>query len=300
MSGAIGVDNVHDPVDLKYDRETGVASLSAGVNVKVTSRLRVERVNGYSEVLTGSYHSGFRDKGDAFIGKGNALFLFLPDQTERLVKSGLSGRRISYEQLADKTYYSDTVSVFGVIENSVASDWPTHSYIQDTNRSFVGCPVPAKMAVLNGRMYISPAHNRKLLIWSERGQFGLFNLAKSLRKFESDILMIVAVPSGLFVSTRDRTVFLSITSPHNVQLIPVSSSPAVEWSDRPERVDGAKFGLEGTGYRLWRGDTGACIGSPTGQLINMTEENFKAPDGCAGGMGASVFIEPYFIHTIGL
>lgn len=301
--GTVGLDTRSRPEDLAYDPESGVTALAKAVNVKIErtgdGRGRISRVHGYTEHTAGQFHSGFRDGGDAFVGRGTALYQFRRDKTLQGVRSGMTGERIAYAQHGDETYYGNGAQN-GVIRDGVSYTWPTGTYLgPETTEHFDSAPVAKHLAIYSGRMFISPGDERNVLYASEPFQFGLFNKARRHWKFGSSILMIAPVKTGLFISDEHKTYFMAETAPGVFDLDERAGYPAFEWSLLHGKVDGQRLGLESNAQcRVWIGKEGLCLGTPDGQVINMTRKRIAAPS--CGGYGATVLIGQNVIHSVGI
>jgi hypothetical protein len=298
FAGSSGMNNADDPVRIRFDAETGVSDLQYAVDVQVERNGRVSRrKTGYELTQEGAYHSLFCNGGDCFVGKGGLLYQVLEDETLRGVRSGLSGEWIAYAQRGEETYYSNGMQK-GVIISGVSAPWNIQQYLgPETTEQFSGPPTPKHMAVHKGRMYLNDAAERNVLYRSEFGQMGLYSKAINHWKFASALLMILSVDSGLFISDEKSIYFLRTTG-ERPTLEKKADYPAVEWSESTEMVEGAKIGANPGLCGLWRGQKGACLGTPDGQLINMTESKVVLMNTCEG-RGASLYMDPYLITTAG-
>lgn len=289
-----GMNNRVSPDRLIVDPNTGTGHVAEISGMRINENGDCSLDIGNSIVLTDDYHSIFCDKSFCFVGNGHTIEQFLPDNTSKLLVSDLSGKRFSYCRLGDITFYSDTVANIGILSNGTTASWTKQQYLEDSERVFSGPMVFRHMQILNGRAYLVPADEPDTIVWSERGQLGLFNRAESFRRFESDILMIAAVESGLFISTKNRIVFVRITSPHTLKLEGVVIYPAVEWSLAHRSKDGIDIGLDIPGEcRFWRSAEGHCIGAPNGKMYNITEQSILMPENCSNS-GASIIVGNYF------
>jgi len=302
FSGAVGVDNVHREDDIRWSPGTGVSALAKGVNVVIESsgkgRPRVRRAKGYSELFAGSYHSGFRDTGDAFVGKGTELYRFNRNRTLQLMASGLTGARLCYAQHGERTFFGNGTQG-GVIEGGVADTWPTDSYLgMETVRAYSSAPAPQHMAIHGGRIFIVSKSEPNTIYGSEYGMFNTFFKAENHQNFESRVLMILDVETGLFVSTEHNTWFMQGQGAlRDMKLLHKDPNPAIEWSEWHQKVAISDLGRPGGGYcRLWRGKTGAMVGFADGSVANLTD---KMIDTNCGGLGASCYMKPHFIHSVG-
>ncbi len=294
LEGCSGLNTVVDPVRLPYSRKTGISDLGVAVDVKIDETGRIGRVDGFSSLESGGFHSLFCDAGDCFVGKTTALYQVTTSLTTTGVRSGLSGDRIAYTQDADKTYYSNG-SQNGVIEGGISSSWAKDENLgPDTSKYLTAAPVGHHLAVAFSRMFVT---QDDVLWWSEVFRYGLFNQSVNFVRFPSKILMVKPVDSGLFISDRKKTYFLNGTNPHGFGQRTVATYPAYEWSDAIDYVDGLEIGLDSPGLcALWSSPEGAIVGTASGQLININKSKIIYPED--GQVGASLIRGYDFIHTI--
>ncbi len=293
FSGALGLNTVVDPVRVSYDPETGVSDLGVAINIRLDDTGRPGRVDGFSSVEPGEFHSLFCDGGDCFVGKDTALYQVAGDLTTTGIRSGLSGDRISYTQAVDKTYYSNGLQN-GILKDGISTPWVKDEYLgPDTSKYLTAAPIGHHLATAFSRIFIA---EDDVLWWSEAFRYGLYNQAINFVRFPSKILMVKPVASGLFVSDRSKTYFLSGTDPHSFIQRMVATYPAHEWSDAIDYVEGMDIGLEPGLCAMWTSPEGAVLGTPSGQLININKSKIIYPENCQSG--ASLLRGYNFIHTI--
>lgn len=290
-----GLNIVVDPVDLEFNPEQGTSDLSECMNVSIAPSGRSGRSDGYIKVqdlVDG--HSGFCDGGDAFIAQGTSLYHIGTDDSLTGIRSNLSGDRIAYLQHGDRTYYSNGVQN-GVIHNGISFSWEVDEYNgPDSNIQWcTTVPKFSHMAQLSGRLYGS---YKNMLMWSEPYKFGLYSF-KHIKMFSTEIKMIKAVAEGLFISDIKSQYFLKGLDPTTMILQKVANYPAYEWSDAIDYVEGLEIGLNNPGLcALWLSPEGVCLGTSTGQLINLNKEKIIYPEN--GSAGASLLRGYHLIHTI--
>ena len=203
------------------------------------------------------------------------------------------GSRVAFKQYTDKTYYANGYQT-GIIEGGASGAWEVGTYHGvATDRSF---DIPAGITHLeihNGRMY---ATTDNILWWSEPFRFDLFDLARSFVMYGSKIRMIKQVAGGLYVSTERNIYFISGGKPNEFQQRKVASFPAVEWSDAIEYVDGGDLGFGPGLCALWASPEGAILGTPGGQILNLTKEKIIYPEDVKTGFGCLMGYN--FIHGV--
>ncbi len=286
LTGSTGLNNIVDPVRLKYDADTGVAELAEAVNVDIDNTGRVSRRAGQETVSIGAYHSLFCDKADCFVVEDRAadaaIFKVATDFTLSGVRSGLTkGARVSFCQIGGKTYYANGYQN-GVIEAGISSPWPSSTYVgPDTSRSYSPAPVGTHLAFFSGCMWIAKDN----VVWvSEPWAFGLFDMARRFFQFGSNVTMIKPVAGGVWVSDEEKTGFVAAGEKfEQAQFVKKLNFPAHEWSENIELVDLSQsvFQVQGLSA-VWSCDAGLCIGSPDGQLIVTTEKKLIYPKGAQG------------------
>lgn len=287
LKGALGLNNIIDPLRHPYNTETGVGFLAEVVNCDIDDSGMISRRLGQVLLSNISSHSVFCDKGDCFVAQDRtndaALYQVGTDLSLTGIRSGLTkSARISFCQIGNKTYYSNYFQN-GVIEDGISTAWPvTTSHVgADTVREFYPAPIGSHLACFHSCMWVA----RDNVIWvSEPNAFGKFDMARRFFQFGSNVRMIKPVSGGVWVSDEERTGFIIAADKFiDLQYIKRSSFPAHEWSENIELVDlsSTKYQIQGL-CAVWSSDEGLCIGTPDGQLIVATKEKLVYPTGANG------------------
>jgi len=299
ITGVSGLNTVVDPVRVQYSAETGVSDLSVAINITIDDTGRPKRRTGYSKAIEGNYHSLFCDGGDCFVVEdrqtNSAIYRVGTDLSLAGVRSGLSlGKQIAFLQVQDETYYCNGVDN-GIIKDGVSDEWLVGKYVgPETNRQFTDIPIGEHLAWFNGRIFISSGG---AVYWSELFKYGLFDRARSVWQVGKKVLMIKPVEAGIFISDDKATWFYRGGVPSRLESVTkVAAYPAIEWSDAIDYIEGADIGLEPGLCALWASPEGACIGTSSGQFINMNKEKVIYPSSVRQGAG---LLQGYhFIHTM--
>jgi len=299
FSGTSGLNTVSDPVRISYDPETGVSDLAEAVNITIDQSGRPNRRRGFLKKQDGLFHSAFCDGGDCFCIQDRednaAIMQIAQDFSLTGIRSGLPlERRVAFCQVGSQTFYLNGLQN-GVIEDGVSRPWPVDEYVGvETDRVFSPAPVGEHFAWMNGRMFISEG---KVVWWSELFKYGLFEKKKSFWQFHTKIRMIKPVASGLFISDEKNTWFYGFGNPNEPEILAkVADYPALEWSDSIEYVEGADIGLNSGLCALWSSTEGACLGTASGQFLNLTKEKIIYPKETR--QGAGLLVGYNFIHTV--
>ena len=282
FSGTSGLNNIVDPVRLKWSLETGFVELAESMNIVIDDSGRISRRAGSTLDHVGTYHSIFCNKGDCFVVHDRtsdaAIMQLGTDKSLTGVRSGLTkGARISFCQVGAKTYYSNGYQN-GVITAGVSAAWPVHTHVGvDTLREFYAAPLGTHIAHFQGRMWIVDG----LLIWvSEPYAYGKFRLAGVGFQFPSNVRMIKPVKGGVWVSDSEKTGFIRAADKfEDMAFEQKSAYPAHEWSESIELAEINQIpGLSA----VWSSDEGLIIGSADGQLTVATKTKLIYPTGANG------------------
>ena len=294
--GASGLNTVVDPVRLPFDPETLISALGEAVNVVVDTTGRVSRRDGYANLFPGASHSLFCDGGDCLFVEGDSLYRLLPDYSRQLVKDGLIvGNLVDYTQVNNDIYYTSKTDVGMVRQGGIHEDWTARPYVGvDTNRRYAGPQPASHIAFFAGRIFLSIGNS---IIYSEPFGWSYFDLSRCFFSLDSTVRMMKPVADGIYLSSDTQTYFLKGTEPKEWLLIEVAGYPALEWSAAIDLVDGLEVGIQEQGLcALWSSPMGACLGTPAGNVYNLTRDKVIYPEGTAG---AGLLRGYHFIQTIG-
>ena len=305
-TAAAGLNTVLDPQRLLYGVQDnpGLIELSQALNVSIDERGLVELRKGYTQLASGTYHSLFCDDGscDCFVVQERsddaAIFRVDAGLTLTVVRTGLTkGLRMAWGQSNTDTFYSNGVER-GFIRNGISNEWPVGVYTgPDDDRGFAAsAPIANHIAFLQGGMLLL-AVGPAIFINHAPFQYGLFNLRSGYIGFQSDVLMVAPIKSGAFVSDCERTWFFrKMDGWYSFKQELVAEYPAFLGSLAHQKVKLSKIGLDTPGFgRVWAGPRGICIGTETGQMIDLTEDKVVYPSGYSSG--ACLVHGDTIIHT---
>lgn len=288
FKGTTGLNTVSDPVRIKS------SDLQVAVNISIDSSGRPHERKSSKLLQSGNFHSLFCDGGDCFVVKDGSLYNVASDGSLSGIRSGMNNSRMSYTQVGDRTYYTNSFDL-GYIENGVSYVWKKGEYTGPDTTKVFSAPMPGNhLTAFAGRMFISQGN---VLWWSEPFNFGLYNQAESFVQFNTKILMLKPVEGGLFVSTEKNIYFLTGLNPKGWQVNKIANYPAVEWSDSIEYVSATDLGFDTVGMcALWVTPEGAILGLPTGRIINLNKKKIIYPDNAKTGFGGLIGLN--FIHGV--
>jgi len=296
FTGSTGLNTVDDPVRIKWDA-TGLSELAVAVDVVVEDSGRVSRRNGrLIKVGAANAHSLFCDGGDCLFRTGKLLVRLLPDFTfETLTDSFQENTRVDYVQVNDEIYFT-CPNKNGLIKDHKYQDWKATRYVgPDTNRIFSNPPNGEHIAFYGARVFVSVGSD---IFFSDPYAFSLFDYHRNHISLESKVRMMKSVETGIFISTETKTYFISGPTSKEWQLKQVADYPALEWSVAIDLVEGLDIGLSAPGLcALWVSSRGACLGTSTGEFLNLTQQKVVYPN--TNPVGASVLKGHILIQTLG-
>lgn len=297
FKGATGLNTVVDPVRLPFDPETGVSDLAVAVNVVVDQSGRVSRRDGHAVVYgIGQAHSLFCDGGDCLFVAGDTLCRLLPDYSVAVVRSGMVvGQGVDYAQVNADIYYTNGTQ-FGIVRaEGIHEDWIASPYVGPKSNHVFSGPIQGEhIAFFGGRIYLSQG---AAIVYSEPFAWSWFDLSRNFVMLDSRVRMMKPVANGMFLSSDKATYFLKGLNPDEQELLQVAPYPGYEWSAAIDLVDGMEAGMQEPGLcALWSSPVGACLGTPTGLLINLTRDKIHYPS--FGSRGAGLLRGYEFIQTI--
>jgi len=272
--GAIGINSKVDPARIKYDPETGIEELAAGVNIDISSSKRVGRRKGYTLRLAKAAHSLFSCGEYCLFASGNALCVLEPDYTWSAIRNVTVGARVSYAKIGTDIYYANGYEK-GIVRDRVSYGWTAASYVGPaTTKVFSDPPVGHLLEVYNGVMLIAQDN----VIWySESFAPSWFDLAKNYVQLGERLTMMKAVQGGIYVSTEKETFAYRGETVKELRQTKVADYPAIEGTAvtaSASRIgDGSVTGIAA----LWASTKGICFGGPDGNFRNLTERRLDYP-----------------------
>jgi len=298
FNGSIGLNNKITPHRLPYT-DDGVSALEHAMNVYIDETGELVSAKGRRKVKDGVFHSTFETVDGFYVVQdleaSSSLFRAVPDAAGDLTLIGIrsamtKGRRVYYHELDGRVYYSNGIDN-GFLTLDDSYPWPTSEWVgQDEDNSKVTFPVGKNLDMLSGRFLCSIG---KELFFTEVNLVGLYDEVAGRRAFESDITMICAVSTGVFVSDENSVYFLRGTNPKEWIMERVLNYPA--YRKYQHLVDPSKFGFQSlTMAGLFATEKGAVIGMADGTAQNLIDDNVITPecnDGCINVVGDSMILQ---------
>jgi len=301
--GGIGLNNKIVPHRLKFGKD-GVAALEEATDVLIDSSGEIASRKGSSLVYgNGPCHSLCKTSGGFYVvedrASDSALYKAVVDMATGAVSltgiaSGFTrGKRFSYTEALDGKVYFSNGFQHGYLVGHVASPW-TDSDWEMTDVSDDSVPVLAgtHLDILSGRILFSVGDE---LLFTEYGLPGRYNHITGRVRFESEVIMVCAVQSGVFVSDLDSIYFLKGSNPDEWTMRKVTDYPAKPYGNHKGLVDSSQLGLESTQMMaLFATEQGPCLGSPDGAVYNLINKVVSLPADC-GSAGCVMVVDETLI-----
>jgi hypothetical protein len=287
LKGSRGLNNKVDPLRVEIDPETGIQDLAIAYNVDHDPSGRISRRRGWEATsITVECHSLWCDGIDCLFVTGGALCILGSDFSYTPIRNVTAGAKMSYVRVENKVYYTNGTEM-GFVLGGASYNWglPPDVPGPDTKKEFFPPPVGNKLAYHGGRMYIVQG---RVAWYSEPFGVHVFDLARGYVALESNIRMFRPVKDGVFVGTETSIVFLRGTSPREFLYEKLATYPVIEGTD--VEIDASKIGdgsVRGLAA-MWTSSEGICLGTSTGDMVNLTERRLvypKANHGAAAYLG---------------
>ncbi len=288
-----GLNTVDDPTRISPDtvqiKNVGyktVYPLTVAENVDIDNAYAISSRLGNTLRLAGSaIHSFWSNDAIALFADGKSLYQFNKDYTSTLLKTGLTGLRIVYEQVVDRIYFTDGQYIGYYKDGSIydiAAPTARYGTAGTMNMNF--------KAVLPAGQFLS-CYKTRLLVGSGKVMYIAdslshhFDVRKGYRSFGSNIKMIHALDTGIYVSDSDYTYFLAereigkeIDAFSRKKVI---DCPAISYTD--VTIDGKYIGngLEGD-VVMWTSKDGICMGDGKGEVTLITRNNYVVSNHARG------------------
>lgn len=271
-----GINNVVDPVRLQYDPKVGMVQLAMAVNVDIDDTGRVSRRKGYTQLRAEECHSiwSTSDGLKTFYVSGGSLYRLSVEGTRTGLRSGLTaGQRMSYCQPSGAEIYYSNGFENGKIVDDVSYSWIGSSYVGPTLIWKVETvpPVGKLLGSFGGYLLIA-ADN--ILWYSLPFSYSWYVLSRDRVEFESEIVMLGCLTSGVWLGTLDGVYWLGGAEPGKWSRQQISSAVSVQGS--AVVADGNLFG-EGLPGKVvvWASKDGIFVGDERGQAVNVTRDSLS-------------------------
>lgn len=226
----------------------------------------------------------------AQLGSGFAIYYVNEDLTLTGVRNGMSASKVSFTKLGNYVYYTNGFDN-GRLLDSTSFLWPKVNKDSKDLRVFSEAPVGNHIENYLGLLVIAVGQSLYFSLDPSR-----FELHADFLQFPAQITMVRHVPTGLFVSTTESVYFIqgALTGSSVPRL--VCNTPAFEWSDSAELIDGTDLSIDYSGQGVvWVSTDSVCVGLTSGEVKKVNKHKVRYPK--SFGNVSSFIINKTFIHS---
>lgn len=297
LKGTTGLNNRIDPARLKYNPETGIQELAVAYNIDLDDTGRPSRRKGFTQRLSGSYHSLFCGPGGGpcLVVTGTSLCIVSEAYTAEAIATVSAGARVDFCQVDETVFWLNSYEK-GYVANGVNHSWAKpSSYIGTTTyRQLFDPPIGSFVEHYAGRIFIAQGN----VVWySDPFAYSQFDLARCFMREADEITMLRAVQDGLIVGTESSTWLYYGASPTSWEKLPLAPYPPIKYTDQnlyatlifdQENTPLLDVAHGATKGAVWLSKHGVCFCGAQGSFANLTIRKLELPSGVSG---ASVVLE---------
>ena len=290
LSSTTGLNNVVDPVRLRFDAQAGSQELAVALNVDVDQTGRVSRRRGYEQVNSTPCHSVWHGAGRT-LAVSNGWIVLVGEDFSYLPLHDLAhgDERVWFLDVNGDVFWGNGFETGILRRGMVPQSWPfLMPQSENDDRHLEAMPVGKNLELYNGRIFLAKDN---AVFYSEPLGYYATDLARNWFVFDSPVTMIRAVDDGLYVGTGTEVNYLGGPTVQEMVRRIVSSSPPIEGTCA--KVDGGQI-MSGEILQkgvMWTALDGIYAGFPQGQVFNLTKDKLRYPGGNSGS--AVVFDDVY-------
>lgn len=266
--------------------------LEKALNVDIDDSGQVRRRRGYTQKLTGGWHSPFTWRDETYAVKDGELGIITPGYVFNSLMV-VGSDPLSYTAV-DETMYFSSRSAAGKVTGGAVYPWgsltgsgvwlspvitPSATLGAIAGQQLNNPPLAEHIVAYKGRIYLA---NGKTLWATELYLYDVVDRTRNFIQFESDITMLGAVDDGLVVGTEDGLYYLAGTLSTGLKQVMINDSAPVPGSAvympsskvYPQARDSVP--QESTAM-VFLTDQGVCAVFNGGQLFNLTHTNMAFP-----------------------
>ena len=284
---SLGINNRLPPHRIEVDADSGGIAFQRIVNFDIDESGGLSTRPAHEMVSDGFWQSLHSTGARGFGVRNDELRYFYVEGdgslSSKVIEGGV-GHSLSFCSVNDTTFFTSR-SLFGKIENNIFVPWVAGQYVgPPTDKSF-SPPFAADLVTFYAGRTVLALDN--FIAFSEPFAFSWFDLHGSSIVLDSAITAWKPIETGMFISTETAVYFLEGKSPESFSLRVVHDFPIIRGCVAPGRVDLALAGFQdgGRGVAFLARD-GVCIGSPSGEVVNVTRMRVEQPSSLLWGGAA--------------
>jgi hypothetical protein len=299
FSGSIGLNNRLTAHRIPFSEDSGVGGLEVAKNILIDPTGEIVSMKGDTKLLSGSFrdlYPSLTDSASFYVvqeRETDAAILLVSIGADKSifttgVRSGLpKSVRLSYCALQDSILYSSG-SIRGILYEDNSSPWPSQSFTADTTADMQAFPTCTHIDFFSGRVVGSVGSS---LYYSEYGLINLYDSVRDVAQFEHPIIGIVAVSTGIFVSTTKGIFFIAGLTPSNWAVSKVADYAMLEYCVHHSLVSPTQYGVDTPGLAGLVGTArGPALLLASGRVKPLADENVNFNSHCSASATSGIMV----------
>ena len=275
--------------------DNGLQYLNYAVNVDITDGGKILRRRGYTATThTDSAHSIYAYNGKGYCVLGTDLYMLDQGLNKYGVRHNFSSRRVRYQGVGDKVYYSNGV-LNGYIKAGVSHPWQPDSYVgpdEDVEGlKITAPPVGRHLALYKGRMFIS---ENNVLWYTAPFWYDGLNRATDFIPFRATIIMVLTLDNALLVGTEEEVFIISGATPDEFSIRTLLRKRVIEDTGVAAEGLGVKESTIPGKTAVFTTQEGIYAVTNSGELFDITGNRLILPDSVSG----SAYIKDNFYTVL--
>ncbi|OPY82501.1 MAG: hypothetical protein A4E65_00801 [Syntrophorhabdus sp. PtaU1.Bin153] len=265
--------NIVDPPERLLPGEDGAYPLRVAENVILDDTKALSTRPGTSRKLSiAGAHSLWANQAEtiALYVRDNALYSLSEAggvYSATLIRSALpSGFRMSYAELSGMIFYTNNAQT-GYLDRNLFD----HAIPEPDQEFKVALPAGRFIEYYRGRMYVAVDN---VLWFTDPGAPFRVDQRHGFIQLESSIRLLRAVDYGIYLSDEEKIYFLDGLSPKESTMKLVKPYPAIPYTDVTFNGQSYANGETAGKMAIFTTQEGVCIGTSTGEVINITENKY--------------------------
>ena len=274
-SNFIGLNNTSAPDNLNPNE------LRAANNIDITNDGYLKPRRTLAKILDGNFSNLYPFNNGLICTKNSDLIFLDKNLNQTIIKPSFSNLRISFKEINNKLYLSNTKEI-GYIEHNSYIKFP-----ESTDKK-LRAPMPSGHLIdfFSGRL-LCASHSS--LFFSDPYDYTVMKVPDNFIQFKSQITNLCPLRTGIYLSASDTLFFLKGENIMEVTLEPVASIKLVPFSMKKISLDlfGTKTQIaEMLKYEptqlehgaFFLAEDGAYIGLEYGKLLRISEDRLSISD----------------------
>jgi hypothetical protein len=277
-----GVNNVMDSAEVgeRVDRFAPYTEMVSGSNIDISDRMAARRRKGYSRVSSTLAHSLWANAAEdqAYFVFGSTLYRLNLDYTETAIVALLSDAPMAFAEVNDAIVYSNDTD-YGCIEGGAVAPPPATAKVGRIPMRPGSC-----VGFANGRVLTGASTG--VIYYTDPYDVDYMEEDNCRVPVGAIPTVILPVNNGVWVSTTKRVAFLKGMDPEDWSWEDAKGyeATAIMGAGIVTNMAALKRGGKEESVAVWASTRGVCLGTASGELINLSEGKFSYAPGQRGAI----------------